>query len=60
MISIMAQEEKFQNAFEKEYTKLEKLGEGCSSEVIKCEHKKLNQLRAAKIIRSHDDEYIQI
>jgi hypothetical protein len=40
IISMQAQEEMFQNTFEKEYTKLEKLGEGCSSEVIKCENKK--------------------
>jgi len=57
---MQAQEELFQSKFEKQYEKLEKLGEGCSSEVIKCQHKKMTQLRAAKIIKSHDDEYIQI
>lgn len=39
---------------------MEKLGEGCSSEVYKCEHKILKQVRAVKIIRSDDDEYIAI
>jgi hypothetical protein len=58
MLSIQAQEELYQNEFERDYTRLEKLGEGCSAEVVKCEHKKLNQLMAAKIIRSKDEEYI--
>jgi RIO-like serine/threonine protein kinase len=60
IISQKEQEELFQNKFEKQYVKLEKLGEGCSSEVLKCKHKILNQLRAAKIIRNDDDEYIEI
>lgn len=60
MMSIQAQEELYQNEFERDYTRLEKLGEGCSAEVVKCEHKKLNQLMAAKIIRSKDEEYVEI
>jgi len=50
----------FKNEFERKYTKLERLGEGCSSEVIKCEHKNTKHFRAAKIIKSSDDEYIEI
>jgi serine/threonine protein kinase len=59
-VSQMEQEKLFESKFEQKYKRLEKLGEGCSSEVIKCEDKELKVIRAAKIIRSDDDEYIQI
>mmetsp|Transcript_5786 Transcript_5786/g.9220 ORF Transcript_5786/g.9220 Transcript_5786/m.9220 type:complete len:226 (+) Transcript_5786:3105-3782(+) len=54
------QQEQFQNEFEKNYVVLEELGQGCSSVVKKCKHKKTGQTRAVKIIRSDDDEYIEI
>lgn len=53
------QEQEYKNAFEKTYDELETLGEGCSSVVKKCEHKFLKQIRAVKIIRNDDPEYIQ-
>jgi len=36
------------------------LGEGCSSVVKRCQNKASKLVRAVKIIRSDDDEYIQI
>jgi len=39
---------------------MEKLGEGCSAEVYKCEHSILKQMRAVKIMRAEDDEYTEI
>jgi calcium/calmodulin-dependent protein kinase I len=39
---------------------LEKLGSGCSSEVFKCMDKLSKSTHAVKIVRSDDDEYIQI
>ena len=50
----------FENQFESVYDELEILGEGCSSVVKKCEHKVLKAIRAVKIIRSDDEEYIEI
>ena len=55
----------FKNKFEENYTLLNKLGEGCSSEVFKCQRKDLPNdtsaiKRAVKIIRSDDDEYMAI
>lgn len=60
VVSQLEQEKLFESKFEHQYKKLEKLGEGCSSEVIKCEHKEQGVVRAAKLIRSDDDEYIEI
>jgi len=37
---------------------MEDLGEGCSSVVKKCEHKTLKVIRAVKIIRNDNPEYI--
>jgi serine/threonine protein kinase len=37
---------------------MEDLGEGCSSVVKKCEHKITKIIRAVKIIRNDDIEYI--
>ena len=53
------QEQEYKNAFEKTYEEYEALGEGCSSVVKRCEHKFLKQIRAVKIIRNDDPEYIQ-
>lgn len=52
--------EELANEFEKNYKELEILGEGCSSVVKKCLHLKTKETRAVKIIRSDDDEYIEI
>ena len=52
------QEEEYKNVFEKLYIEMEDLGEGCSSVVKKCEHKITKQIRAVKIIRNDDPEYI--
>jgi len=59
-VSQQNQEELFKNEFERQYTTLEKLGEGCSSEVMKCVHNQTQETRAVKIVRSQDDEYIAI
>jgi hypothetical protein len=48
----------FANEFENNYKEKEMLGEGCSSVVKKCEHLPSKEIRAVKIIRSDDDEYI--
>jgi serine/threonine protein kinase len=37
---------------------MEELGEGCSSVVKKCEHKTSKAIRAVKIIRNDNPEYI--
>lgn len=59
-LSIQRQQRLFQNKFEKDYTQLEKLGQGCIGTVVKCEHKLLQVQRAAKIIRSSDEETVMI
>ena len=60
-IDIQSQKEfEYRNRFEQTYTEHEILGQGCSSTVKKCEHKVTNQIRAVKIIRSDDDEYMEI
>ena len=56
---VSQQEDEYKNAFEKLYIELEDLGEGCSSVVKKCENKISKHLRAVKIIRNDDEEYIQ-
>ena len=56
---VSQQEQEYKNEFEKAYDEIETLGEGCSSVVKKCEHKILKQLRAVKIIRNDDQEYIE-
>jgi hypothetical protein len=55
---VSQQENEYKNAFEKTYNEFEALGEGCSSVVKRCEHKFLKQIRAVKIIRNDDPEYI--
>lgn len=48
------------NEFEQNYVEQEILGEGCASVVKKCEEKQTKETRAVKIIRSDDDEFIEI
>ena len=52
--------EELANDFEKSYEELNILGEGCASVVKKCMNKSTKEIRAVKIIRSDDDEYIEI
>jgi len=54
------QETLFKNEFQKKYVEMCELGQGGSSVVKKCKHLKLDIVRAVKIIRSDDDEYIEI
>ena len=50
----------FQNEFESNYTELCKLGEGGSASVLKCQHKTTKLIKAAKVLRNDDPEYIAI